>query len=423
MQNKTGEEHYFQNNEIDLRKLFSSLVPRIPLIVSITVLVTLVAIFYALNLTPSYKATSSFVLPSESSLSTINKSAYTSQTRESVFTNFLTKLMSQKVHRDVFLEGDFLTKFDLDKISIKDADNFIITALNSIEVKLPNLSKSSTSYLTEPVYSVEMSGTNPNVIADYIDQLVATANAQNIDEIVNLSKLKISYHIDEMLAERKLLLNRINNQKKAEIERIKKLNAVEINTISNNIDRVRVLAKESRLNMIDELNESILLARSLGIIENNFLKLEIEDYNFTINMGDSEAIPLWYLYGEKTLVKRVEVLKNRSNDDPFIPELITLKNQLNEAQNNNKLATLESNIETDPFVGERLIYLDLELKNHRELANEISIDDSLSSIQIVRNAKIDIFQKDKKLIILLALVVGLIGSILIALFVNLFKND
>ena len=48
-----------------------------------------------------------------------------------------------------------------------------------------------------------------------------------------------------------------------------------------------------------------------------------------IVLGDNEQmLPDWYLYGEKALKERVEMLKNRTNDDPFIPELVILQAQL-----------------------------------------------------------------------------------------------
>ena len=68
MQQSKHEVHSYQDNEIDLRALFNSLVARKFLIAGLTAFVTILAAQYALNLTPSYKAISSFTSPSLNSI-------------------------------------------------------------------------------------------------------------------------------------------------------------------------------------------------------------------------------------------------------------------------------------------------------------------------------------------------------------------
>ena len=41
-------------------------------------------------------------------------------------------------------------------------------------------------------------------------------------------------------------------------------------------------------------------------------------------MVGNNGFPIWYLYGEKALLERVNLLKNRTHDEPFIPQLINL---------------------------------------------------------------------------------------------------
>ena len=67
------EAHIYQEDEIDLRSLFNSLVARKLLIFGLTGFVTLLAIIYSNNLTPTYKTTSLFVSPNDSSIININK--------------------------------------------------------------------------------------------------------------------------------------------------------------------------------------------------------------------------------------------------------------------------------------------------------------------------------------------------------------
>ena len=97
MQQNNQQIYPYQTDEIDLRKLFNSLLARKFFIFGLTGFVTLLAIIYALNLPPTYKVVSSFTSPSDSSILNINKLELTTETKDSItetkdsiFTNFLT---------------------------------------------------------------------------------------------------------------------------------------------------------------------------------------------------------------------------------------------------------------------------------------------------------------------------------------------
>jgi len=220
-----------------------------------------------------------------------------------------------------------------------------------------------------------------------LNSLVAMANSKTIMRLINLIELKIDNRIEEISTERDLLLEQAEQNRFSKIERIKeedgqkirqindqieaiiikakrdRLNQIErikeedgqkIRQINDQIDRVRYKAKETRLNQILVLTDSAKLAKSLGIIENNFKLFNRAGANLdlTIAFGEIKDLPEWYLYGERALQERIELLENRKSDDPFIPEIVTLNNQLNEVQNNNTLKTLEARQDDGPFISE-----------------------------------------------------------------------
>ena len=85
------------------------------------------------------------------------------------------------------------------------------------------------------------------------------------------------------------------------------------------------------LNELAELQAQIDLAKSLGIIENNLnIFKDINAVNIAI--GESNNLPDWYLYGEKALLQRIEILVKRSDDSPYIPELIFLNTEKNQIE-------------------------------------------------------------------------------------------
>ena len=425
MQQSEQEIYPYQADEIDLRALFNSLVARKFLIAGLTGFVTVLAILYALNLTPTYQVATAFTSPSESSITSINKLGMTSETKSSVFSEFLTRLSSKDLQRELFVEGDYLTKFNTDNAPIDDVDFFISEVIKSVKVHSPNLNKKDRDlgFLTELPYSVSIEGNSPEAMSAYLNSLVAMANSKTINELIKLNVLKISNRLEEISLERDLLLEQAEKARFSQIERIKEEDAQKIRQINDQIDRARYQAKQSRLNQIVVLIDAAKLAKSLGIIENNFklIKGDGASSDLTIAIGENKDLPDWYLYGEKALFQRVELLKNRMSDDPFIPELVTLNNQLNEAQNNNVLITLEARLDDSPFVAE-IVKLDIETIKLKSRIVDMSSVNSMELTQISMPPQSPI-KPNKIMILLLAFIGSFMMSIFLALILNVLKPD
>ena len=113
MNQSKQEEQIYQEEEIDLRALVYTLFEKKFLIAGLTGFVTVLAILYALNLAPTYKASSSFTSPSTISITIINKLKLSDQTKESeetkesVFSKFLTQLSSVDLQKKPLLRVTF----------------------------------------------------------------------------------------------------------------------------------------------------------------------------------------------------------------------------------------------------------------------------------------------------------------------------
>ena len=189
--------------------------------------------------------------------------------------------------------------------------------------------------------------------------------------------------------------------------------------------------------------------------QNNFKLIGDDETNsnLTIAIGENKDLPQWYLYGEKALLENVELLESRTSDDPFIPELVTLKNQLHEVENNNILETLEARQDDDPFVPE-IVALKKALKevqlNNALKTLEARQDDSPFVVEIVKldiekikleSAIIDLtdvssmqisqaaisptipIKPNKRMIVVLAFIGSFMMSIFLALIMNVLKPD
>jgi LPS O-antigen subunit length determinant protein (WzzB/FepE family) len=438
MQQDNQQTYPYQADEIDLRKLAKSLKERRWGIFGLTGFVTLLAIVYVLLLPPpsiSYIATASFVSPSQSSVLTLNKFPLTSETSESIYTSFLKKLSSTDFKEKVFYENDYLTVLNPENEPIDNVEEYVSGFISSVSVEATKDKDEVVDNLLEKPYSISMVGSDSDIISRYLSQLVTSANSETVNDLINITKQKVDIRLDEISEEGGLLLVKAKQDRLSQIERIKEEDSQKIRELNDQIDRARYKAKQDRLNQIQILTVAAQLAGSLGIIENNLGQISGSNneisLNIAINENENKDLPEWYLFGEKALLERVELLENRTSDDAFIPELVTLQNQINEVQNNNTLKALEERENDIPFLtvinkaGEEtnLIHeLDIEKINLESFDPSPS---GIDAMQLTQSAKAEqIPQKpSKKMIIALALFGGFVFSIFLALLTNLFKED
>jgi LPS O-antigen subunit length determinant protein (WzzB/FepE family) len=353
MQQSEQEVQIYQEDEINLRALFNSLVVRRFLIAGLTGFITILAIIYSLTLPANYQATSSFTSAPSSSIANINRLIYLNETKNSIFTSFLTSVSSQKLQKNVFLENDFITVFNKNNDPIEDIDEFISNILRSIKINPPKLKASDMAiYLDEKPYSISFTGSDKKAISRYLEKLIEHADKENIMELSKLNKVKTGIRLDEISIESALLLEK---------------------------------EKVIRLNQIETLTAAAKLAKSLGVIENN-LNIFRDINAVTIAIGESNSLPDWYLYGEKALLQRIDVLVNRHSDAPYIPELVAL------------------NTEKD------------RLKSEHNLSGA-------SSINLISSSNIENISSSKRQIVLIAFIVGLMMSIFLVLIMSAFKPN
>ena len=430
MNHAPEEINYIKNHELTLGELINSILIKKNLIASLTGFITILGLLYALSITPNYQVNTSFISASNSSITKINNGIYVDEMKESVLSSFLIQLMSQDLQKEVFIENDFLTIFNKNNNPIDDVNSFIEGNISSITITAPTMEKGvkitkllseMNRYHIEDPYQVSMSGQDPEAISNYLDALVTRADAKNIIEISKLNQQKISIRLDQISIQSETLLEKAKQDRLNQIKRIKEEDGQKIRQINDQIDRARYKAKENRLNQIVVLTGYVKLAKSLGIIENNFKMINNYEAksDLTIAIGESEKLPEWYLFGEKALIQRIALLKNRTSDDAFIPEIVTLYNQLNEIQNNNLLQTLEQRMDDIPFISE---LVDLNIEKNKLLSMKLDLTDS-TSISIVDAIKLNNLSPSKVMIVLLTFFVGLALSILLALILSALKPD
>jgi len=417
MEQSKQKVNAYQDNKIPLRIILNAIADRKFLITGLTSFFTVLAILYSLTLSQLYQSSYTFSAPSKNSMVNINELIYIDEVEDSVLSSFITILSSKKFQKEVFLENDFLTEFNVNNIPIDYVDKFINSAIRSLEIKMHFISGINANlFLNRDFDILQMSGTDAKSISNYLNTLIIRADDKNLMDIEKRNQKLISIRLDQIAIESEILLNKYKQDRLDQIERIMEEDSQKLREVNDKINRARYKAKEDRLNMIEALTDSAKLAKSLGIIENNFKFINNNDSNsdFTIAIGETMDLPEWYWYGEKALLQRIKILVSRTSDDPFIPELVTLKNQINEIQNNNLLITLKARQDDSPFIKELNL---LSLEAEKIKSSKSNILASTSSITL-GGSLLKNLSTSKRVIIILAFVVSLILSILFALIMS-----
>jgi len=239
MNQNNHEKYPYQPDGIGLRRLAKLLKEGMWLIFGFTGFVTLVAIIYALNTTPTYRTFSSFSLPNQSSVLSLNKFPLTNETSKKIFIRYLRKLSEKEFQKKVFYGNDYLTVLNPENEPIDDVEDYVSGFLNSISLEAPVTKQGKdeiTGNLLERPYSISMEGSDGEIISRFLNELVVSANSETVNDFINITNQKIAIRLDQISEERGLLLAK---------------------------------AKQLRLNIIEMLTDAAKLAGSLGIIENN----------------------------------------------------------------------------------------------------------------------------------------------------------
>jgi len=445
MQANNHELSKHNDDIIDIRKILNTLFINKIFIIGLTSFGTIVAAIILISLPPLYLIQSSFTSPNQKTLDAINIQGFLTETSDGILMGFLNQLSSSTLQRKVLFDGDYLNQLYSNAELSSNNDILAAEFISSISVPPPNVKslkafELENFFLTKRPYTISIQGENEKVLQSYLTDLINTANIKNLNYFQSIINQKIEIRLKNISLDRNMLLakaykDRISEivrikesdaqklrdlnfkigalrikaklDRMATIKRIKESDAQKLRELNDTINMVKYSAKQSRLNEIDKLTDAAILAGNLGIIENNLGMLyeNYQDINLNIpeNADDDEValedglrldnsssakrnLPDWYLFGEKALKQRIEILKNRTNDDSFIPELVTLNNEIDLVKNNNILKTLENRFNDDPFIPE-LIALNnqiSEIQNNSLLETlEKRLDDTPFILEIV----------------------------------------
>jgi LPS O-antigen subunit length determinant protein (WzzB/FepE family) len=297
--------------------ILAVIVKKKKLILLITSIFALLTIFYLILATPIYKATISFLPPPhETYLARINSKIFT----QPISTNLIdegkgnrpdiSSKILKNLNSDKFLYYQFLTKiqsFSLQKEVLKDkniSENFfgkstdlenldqqLIDLHNTISFKLNKIEEKD--FAIDKPAILEMTGPNSVAMAEFLNTLAKSTKT----EIIKETQDSLQALID---------------------------NRIKIANITK--EHIRFKANKYYSEKIQALSDSLKIAQSLNIKNNNFhlLKKTVSVNAFATSETMKQKnikglmrpfkdglIPQWYLYGEKALKEEIKVLNFR----------------------------------------------------------------------------------------------------------------
>ncbi|MDH5523682.1 MAG: Wzz/FepE/Etk N-terminal domain-containing protein [Desulfobulbaceae bacterium] len=390
------------DDEISLYDLFDVLVRKKYIILGITLLVSLAAIIYSLQLTRIYNAEIYFRPPTINDIQGLNISSLAGvEQGESagegldnglgikkileidpakIYSDFLLNLQSRQLRFQVF-EKVFPESGELES----EKRN----AFNSLNRSLVFYGAGDKKKEVVHEY-LSLQGSDNEKIASYLNVLASTVNDYTVDAVLSDLEIKKGVAIsnlkkqventlksaqlgrhdeierlteqdnlqrNEILAQIEALRNKAREERMAEIARLDNGDNLRRDEIREKIEILLGQAEVRRNDKIKELEEAIEVAKQAGIIDRTSLNTSFgldakHQGNIEIKTEvNPQHLPL-YMMGEITLNAELQSLKNRKNDEFFIPGLRDLQKQLIELEKNDVIAALKGRTNDDPYIAE-----------------------------------------------------------------------
>ncbi len=289
------------NEHLDLTNIIKAYHENKVRLVSIVLAVFIFFIIYAFSIPNSYKAEIYLVPPHDKHIQPLNyfatqiaKDSRLALEQKFIYFGFMKNAQSRKYQRKYFYENELYNYFpDEDRNEVFKEyfyDNFRFR----LESKFV-----SRDIRQEDFLSVSYVHTDPELASKWLNgfiKMVERETSKNMVDGVNAS---------------------INNYSRK---------------IQSAIDSKRKLAKKIKLDKIIQLKEALLTAEKLNIVAPSNVNLTRQSI-FMDNGGDTgptqlTEMPL-YLLGSDALKSQINSLKTRISDDPFIPNLRNLEEELN----------------------------------------------------------------------------------------------
>lgn len=277
----TPRTHY-DDDEIDLRELACTLWRSKVLIILCTVVVTALAAAYAYLSTPVYETEAATLPPTPNDLSAYNSIAQLDEALPRLTPDEAYKIFQRHIHsihlRQTFFVEQYLPAMQEGDTEPTPAQRERLWKRFNKELTIEQPKDTSQTL-------IRMQGSQPQQLADWVNDYLRQASQRAHQQVLTTLRNSLSTQQD--------------------VTKIQ-------------IEVLRKSAEEERQNRIVRLEEALTLAE----------QIDLSTPPDRGNLITSYSGETTYLRGSRALESELALLKERKNNDPYIPELTTLHKKL-----------------------------------------------------------------------------------------------
>ncbi|WOD12582.1 Wzz/FepE/Etk N-terminal domain-containing protein [Pseudomonas sp. NyZ704] len=291
MTTPTNTPQYNNNADIDLFELAQELWQQKWWIVSITAVVTLLAVIYALVATSVYQSSASVMPPRAADIAPANlgrdRADIEMLSIDDAYAIFTRNLTSQTTRRWLFQE--YYRPY-LQEQGISGSRDALVAQMNkALRVYVPDERNNPDNYVVQVTLS------DPVLAAEFANRFVEEVSMRSLRDLEMNTRAQIT------------------NKRRA---------------LEDHIKALRDTAKGLRLDRVARLQEALSVAEAIGL-ENP----EVTGGRTQVSVGSADSAhvsegSMLFLNGTNAIRAELALLKARENDDPFIGELRDLQQQI-----------------------------------------------------------------------------------------------
>ncbi len=329
------------NDEIDLVELFRALWRQKVLIVGITLLVTALAACYAFLATP-YFETRTYLRPvPQSNLDQLNETGIYKLTPEEAINRVASGLSSYDNRLDFFMNNQELFP------NIRDDSDRLEQAFaefneESFEMLFPDPKRTdnrSAFVGLKLTYPEGVAGASVvNAFVAFVLDLERREIAEDVESLISNRLASLEMNIEAQRAN-------YNASKEAKIATLLENDALKRAQLQDELSTLRDELKTRRTNRIQQLNEAISIAESLGIRKPTSPTAMSDSARGNTQVIRTEVTnretPLYFM-GTEALTAERDALVGRKSDDFIEPRIAEIQSELAMLENNREVEILRS---------------------------------------------------------------------------------
>ncbi|MBF8669054.1 LPS O-antigen chain length determinant protein WzzB [Pseudomonas putida] len=407
------------DGEIDLFRLVRNVWRRRVLILGIAFLCSLIGAGYAYLVTPVYEASTTLRPVAINQLDALNRSKIYSLPPSEALKRVGAALDSYSTRLEFFRSRpDLIDAFQDDGESLEDA--FEDFNRNTLTLVQPDPKKADllSSYIGLRMrYEKGVDG------AAILNDFVAYAIERERTQLSRDLQIIFENRLAEVDAKLNSAVAEYQAGKESSIARLEEADAIKRAELNDELKALRVQLKLRREARLEQLDEAISIAKSLGLRKPSTPSLMADEVlgggNIIRTEVNSQQAPLYFM-GSEVLEAERNALRKRTSDDFAEPRIAKIRKELIMLSTNRKVQMLKARENETAFL-EGIEALRVER------ARLLGIDTKLEGLSLVSIDQRAVatnkpVRPNKSLIVIFAFVVGLIIGLVVALLRGVFKD-